>query len=253
MDNLREHRLPLDQIWKRFVSGHLAPAALFVASCVPAAAQPSRNVSTTGAAAAVPAGASPQDPVPVGKPRICTVCDTHRVYAGTGLVSNLEPPRGAMGFYFGSSLETVARACANIGGQWDPAAWYPPQAHACVATIPALGVRANVNFDFQSDRMISIDAKWDSSPTAAIAELNRIGEVLWETYGAPGIIGGDVPAECTELITCIEENKVNLGLEWQFKGPYTVDLSVTAPNHKPALHLIYFTPDEINKFKINGL
>jgi hypothetical protein len=158
-----------------------------------------------------------------------------------------------MGFYFGSSPETLKRACLDIGAQWDPKGWYPAQEHACSGIIPALAVSADVSFDFQADRMISIDARWEPSPKEVVGELNRIADILWDTYGTPGAIQNEVPGDCTDLIACVEGKKANLGFDWQFKGAYSVGVAISAFNHKPAVHLIYFTPDKINKFKINGL
>jgi hypothetical protein len=186
--------------------------------------------------------------------RACTMgnepgCKLHDLYAGTGHISTHSAPTGAMGFAFGHSRTDSKRDCTEIGGRWQ----ILNGQETCTGHIDALDREATIFLGFQGDHLATIDAMYRVGSNEVMAEFNRIGGLIWETYGTPAVKTAEFPEECAEAIKCFASKSAALRMYWEFKGPSAIDFEASSHGQNVFLDLGYFSPDAINAAKIRGL
>jgi hypothetical protein len=175
-------------------------------------------------------------------------CRMHDRYAGTGRVSDREPPKGAIGFTFGWSSNQAKTACAELQGKWSPGKKLGAgKTTRCDVHVPALGHDVMATLGFVDDRLAWISADYEPDQGNVIGEHDRVGELLVESYGIPGGRRSIVLDTCGNqaFALCLAKKQAEFEMWWDFKDhQYYVLLSLVGiPNGKTVLSLLYSTPE----------
>jgi hypothetical protein len=176
-------------------------------------------------------------------------CRMHDRYAGTGRVSDHEPPNGAMGFTFGWSSNQAKTTCAELHGKWSPSKKLGGgKTTGCDLHVPALGHDVQAALGFVDDRLVWISADYEPEQGSVIGEHTRVGELLVESYGIPSGRKSIVQDACggqASFALCLAKKQAEFEMWWDFKNhQYHILLSLTGfPKGRIVLSLLYSTPE----------
>lgn len=174
-------------------------------------------------------------------------CQIHEQYAGTGRVLDVEPPKGAIGFTFGWSVDQARTTCVELHGKWSSGEKKGEGKFArCSLHVSALDHDVSATLGFVDDQLAWVSANYDPDQANALREYNRVGELLVKSYGIPSRRRSIVPDSCGNqaFALCLASNKASFDMLWEFKNrQYSINLYLLGTsNGKVFIFLLYTAP-----------
>jgi hypothetical protein len=175
-------------------------------------------------------------------------CFEHDRQAGTGRVSDREPPKGAIGFTFGWSISQAKTMCSELQGTWSPAKKFGAGVStSCDLHVAALGKDVTATLGFLVDSLAWIQLVYDPGRGKEIGEHLRVGDLLTESWGKPSGKRSIVIDACGDLsfAMCLVKKQAEFETWWDFKDhQYYVMLSLVGnPNGTTMVSLLYSSPE----------
>jgi hypothetical protein len=153
-------------------------------------------------------------------------------------------PKGAAGFYFGETLEDVARRCEAAGETWRGGrSDNTTDKSGCSGPAMSFGIEASVGFTFCGGRACTITVDhvprgyWSRSAVTLKANLEA-------KYGPAQESKGSVPEQCRseqDFTRCVEAQQVVLQYKWTWAGGESIEMTVgkTEPTDHATIRLVY--------------
>ena len=186
-------------------------------------------------------------------------CSLRNVYGGTGLVSDHQPPEGALGFSFGWSPEQARKACEDANGKWlAVGVRRTDDLSHCDLRILTLDREAMVILEFVNGRLAEITAYITDYPNGdGIKEFYRVEKLLVGIYGLASKRVAEVLGTCGNRVLreCLSDKSATFDMNWEFKDHLhfvTLGLVVDSTKKVP-LMLLYASPEATRALGHPGL
>jgi hypothetical protein len=175
-------------------------------------------------------------------------CIEHDRQAGTGRVSDREPPKGAIGFTFGWSSNQAKTTCFELHGKWSSAKRFGAgKSTTCDLHVAALGNDVTATLGFLDDSLAWIQIVYDPGRGKEIGAHTHVGDLLAESWGPPSGKRFLVIDACGDLsfAMCLVKKQAEFETWWDFKNhKYYIMLSLVGnPNGRTMVSLLYSSPE----------
>jgi hypothetical protein len=174
-------------------------------------------------------------------------CTAHDRLGGTRHTSNIDPPKGAIGYNFGWSIDQSKLACTELHGKWQDEMVPEGRTATCEMYVPALDRRALVSLGFIADHLLWFSVKYEPNQVDAVKEFTRVSNLLVNLYGLSSRREVYAPAACANpqlMGSCLNDNRAQYSMIWGFQdSKYSIVVVLrSSTGERIELGILYTSP-----------